>query len=228
MKPRPDPQAYTLRLVLFAEGLAWFLPPRLGGFGAGGVLAVALFDRAPTDGFDHHWRPDATTYSEVAAVARVVVELAAGDGVVAAIVATATTGLAQRCVDPRPAQLPGLAAELARLASLAPAQQRAEREALPAELRRYLSLEQAATPPRVGRGAREGAPGMGVQPGASGLSALLAEFAEALSSHAHARPNRLDLQFTAKVQVDLLKGPTGARPWPASSSRPRRTSTRSR
>jgi hypothetical protein len=23
MKPRPDPQAYTLRLVLFAEGLAW-------------------------------------------------------------------------------------------------------------------------------------------------------------------------------------------------------------
>ena len=29
VKPRPDPQAYTLRLVLFAEGLAWFLPPRL-------------------------------------------------------------------------------------------------------------------------------------------------------------------------------------------------------
>jgi hypothetical protein len=37
VKPRPDPQAYTLRLVLFAEGLAWFLTPRLGGFGAGGA-----------------------------------------------------------------------------------------------------------------------------------------------------------------------------------------------
>ena len=55
IQPKPDPQAYTLRLVLFAEGLAWFLPPRLGGFGAGGVLAVALFDRAPI--VDHRWRP---------------------------------------------------------------------------------------------------------------------------------------------------------------------------
>jgi hypothetical protein len=119
----------------------------------------------------------------------------------------------------------GLAVELARLASLPPAQQRAECEALPAELRPYLSLEQAATPPWAGREAREGAPGTGVRPGASGVS--VAELAEALSSHAHARRNRLDLQFTAKVQVDLLKGPTGARPWPASSSRPRSTSTRS-
>jgi hypothetical protein len=103
------------------------------------------------------------------------------------------------------AQRGGLAAELAWLASLASAQQRVEREALPAELRRYVSLEQAATPPRAGREEREGAPGTGVRPGASGLPALLAELKEALSSHAHARRNRLDLQFTAKVQVDLLK-----------------------
>ena len=93
--------------------------------------------------------------------------------------------------------------ELARLAGLPPAQQRAEREALPAELRRYLSLEQAATPPRAGREAREGASGTGVRPAAGGLS--VADRAGALSSRAHTRRNRLDLQFTAKVQVDLLK-----------------------
>ena len=85
MRPRSNPQAYTLRLVLFAEGLAWFLPPRLGGFGAGGVLAAALFDRAPI--VDHRWRPDAATYSAVAAAARAAAELAAGDGAAAAIVA---------------------------------------------------------------------------------------------------------------------------------------------
>jgi hypothetical protein len=89
--------------VFFAEGLAWFLPPRLGGFGTGGVLAAAPFDRALAD---HHWRPDATTYSAMATMARVVVELVAGDGAAAAIVAAATAGLAQRCVDPRPPQLP--------------------------------------------------------------------------------------------------------------------------
>jgi hypothetical protein len=68
VRPKPDPQASTLRLVLFAEGLAWFLPPRLGGVGAGGVLAAAPFDRAPADGFDHRWRPDAATYSAVSSM----------------------------------------------------------------------------------------------------------------------------------------------------------------
>jgi hypothetical protein len=176
VRPKPDPQAYTLRLVLFAEGLAWFLPPRLGGFGAGGVLAAALFDRAPADGFDHRWRPDAATYSAVAAAARAAAELAAGDGAAAAIVAAAAAGLAQRCVDPRP---PQLAAELARLASLAPAQQRAEREALPPELRRYLSLEQAATPP--GPGGRNPAPGRVVRVRPARREVMLCRYCQLVS-----------------------------------------------
>jgi hypothetical protein len=137
--------AGSLWLLLSEQGWAWFLSPDHGGFGVATIFASSVIGPVGVV-VPLVWLYPATaevaTQFEVAADA---MARAGGAGLVALLARAMASATLKFSYVAGHAQRGGLAMELAWLASLALAQQRAEQEALPPELRWYLSLEQATT-----------------------------------------------------------------------------------